>query len=104
MPIVKILPNATFCPEGAEIEVPTLEGREKFNIPEGTQTGTTFTLKQKGVPMVNSNRRGDLIFRVNIETPKGLSDKQKELLRAFAEACGESNYQKKKSFFKKDKK
>ena len=89
---------------GAEIEVPTLEGREKFNIPEGTQTGTTFTLKQKGVPMVNSNRRGDLIFRVNIETPKGLSDKQKELLRAFAEACGESNYQKKKSFFKKDKK
>ena len=54
--------------------------------------------------MVNSNRRGDLIFRVNIETPKGLSDKQKELLRAFAEACGENNYQKKKSFFKKDKK
>ena len=89
---------------GAEIEVPTLEGREKFNIPDGTQTGTTFTLKQKGVPMVNSSRRGDLYFRVNVEIPKGLNEKQKELLRAFADACGESNYQKKKGFFKKDKK
>ena len=89
---------------GAEIDVPTLEGMERFTIPEGTQTGTTFTLRQKGVPMINSSRRGDLIFRVNIETPRGLTDKQKELLRAFAEACGESNYQKKKGFFKKDKK
>ena len=89
---------------GAEIDVPTLEGMEKFTIPEGTQTGTTFTLKQRGVPMINSNRRGDLIFRVNVEVPKGLSEKQKELLRAFAKECGENNYQKKKSFFKKDKK
>ena len=89
---------------GAEIDVPTLEGMERFTIPEGTQTGTTFTLKQKGVPYVNSTRRGDLIFRVNVEIPKGLSEKQKELLRAFAEACGENNYAKKKSFFKKDKK
>ena len=80
---------------GAEIEVPTLEGREKFLIPDGTQTGTTFTMKQKGVPMVNSSRRGDLYFRVNVEIPKGLNEKQKELLRAFADACGESNYQKK---------
>ena len=54
--------------------------------------------------MINSNRRGDLIFRVNVEVPKGLSEKQKELLRAFAKECGENNYQKKKSFFKKDKK
>jgi acyl-CoA synthetase (AMP-forming)/AMP-acid ligase II len=80
------------------------EGREKFTIPEETQTGTTFTLKQKGVPMVNSSRRGDLIFRVNVEVPKSLTEKQKELLRAFAEACGENNYTKKKGFFKKDKK
>ncbi len=86
---------------GAEIEVPTLEGMEKFTIPEGTQTGTTFTLKQRGVPMVNSNRRGDLIFRVNVEIPKSLSEKQKELLRAFAEAMGESPSGKKKGFKKK---
>ena len=89
---------------GAEIEIPTLEGTEKYAIPEGTQTGTTFTLRQRGVPMVNSSRRGDLIFRVNVEVPKGLTEKQKELLREFAKACGESNYQKKKGFGKKDKK
>ncbi len=89
---------------GAEIEVPTLEGTEKYTIPDGTQTGTTFTLKQKGVPMVNSSRRGDLIFRVNVEIPRGLTEKQKDLLRAFANECGESNYVKKNSFFKKHKK
>jgi len=119
--MVSVRPSATFKREGytlycevpitiaeatlgAEIEVPTLEGMEKFTIPEGTQTGTTFTLKQKGVPMINSNRRGDLIFRVNVEVPKGLGEKQKELLRAFAKECGENNYAKKKNFFKKDKK
>ncbi len=89
---------------GAEIEVPTMEGREKFSIPEGTQTATTFSLKGRGVPMVNSNRRGDLYFTVNVEIPRGLNEKQKELLREFAKACGESNYAKKKSFLKKDKK
>ncbi len=89
---------------GAEIEVPTLEGTEKYAIPDGTQTGTTFTIRQKGVPMVNSNRRGDLIFRVNVEIPRGLTEKQKDLLRAFADECGESNYAKKNSFFKKHKK
>ena len=89
---------------GAEIEIPTLEGTEKYNIPDGTQTGTTFTLKNKGVPMVNSNRRGDLIFRVNVEIPRGLTQKQKDLLRAFADECGEGNYAKKNSFFKKHKK
>ncbi len=86
---------------GAEIDVPTLEGNQKFTIPEGTQGGTQFTLRQKGIPYVNnSNRRGDLIFTAVIEIPKGLSDKQKEHMRAFAESCGESNYTKKKSFFK----
>ncbi len=89
---------------GAEIEIPTLEGKQKFSIPEGTQTGTTFSLRQKGVPIVNSSRRGDLYFTVNVEIPKSLNDKQKELLRAFAEACGEGSYPKKKGFMKKDKK
>lgn len=89
---------------GAEIEIPTLEGREKFTIPEGTQTETTFSLRGRGVPIVNSSRRGDLYFTVNVEIPRGLNDKQKEILRQFAEACGENNYAKKKSFFKKDKK
>ena len=87
---------------GAEITVPTLEGNMKYNIPEGTQPGTQFTIRQKGIPFVNnSNRRGDLIFTVNVEIPKGLNEKQKDHMRAFAESCGENNYGKKTGFFKK---
>ena len=87
---------------GAEIDVPTLEGNQKFTIPEGTQGGTRFTLRGKGVPYINnSGRRGDIVFTVNIEIPKGLSDKQKDKMREFAEACGESNYSKKTGFFKR---
>ncbi len=87
---------------GAQIEIPTLEGNERFSIPEGTQTGTQFTLKQKGIPYINnSNRRGDLIFTVVVEVPKGLNEKQKECMRAFAEACKESNYSKRSGFFKR---
>lgn len=86
---------------GAEISIPTLEGEMKYTIPEGTQPGTRFTVKQKGIPYVNnSGKRGDLIFTVNVEVPRGLSGKQKDLLRAFAESCGESNYEKKSKIFK----
>ena len=86
---------------GAEIDIPTLEGTEKYTIPEGTQPGTRFTMRGKGIPYVNSARRGDLIFVVNIEIPKGLSEKQKEQVRAFATDCKESNYGKKSGFFKR---
>ena len=87
---------------GAEIEIPTLEGKQKYTIPEGTQPGSEFVIKQKGIPYVgNANRRGDLIFAVNVEIPKGLNEKQKEHMRAFAESCGNNNYAKKTGFFKK---
>jgi molecular chaperone DnaJ len=87
---------------GAEIDVPTLEGNQKFTIPEGTQPGTQFTLKQKGIPYVNNaGRKGDLVFTVNVEIPKSLNEKQKEYMRAFADACGDSNYSKKSGFFKR---
>lgn len=87
---------------GAEIEVPTLEGKQKFTIPEGTQSGTQFVLKQKGIPHVNnSGRRGDLIFSTIVEIPKGLNEKQKECMRSFAAACNDNVYVKKKNFFKK---
>lgn len=87
---------------GAEIEIPTLEGSEKYTIPEGTQPGTSFTLRGKGIPYVNNpGRRGDLIFTVNVEIPRSLNDKQKEHIRAFAESCGENNYSKKTGFFKR---
>lgn len=87
---------------GAEIDVPTLEGTQKFSIPEGTQPGTQFTLRQKGIPYINNSaKRGDLIFTVIVEIPRGLNEKQKSNMRAFAEACKESNYTKKNGFFKK---
>ena len=87
---------------GAEIDVPTLEGNSKFTVPEGTQPGTEFVLRQKGIPYVNnSNRRGDLIFTVNVEIPKGLNEKQKANMRTFADSCKDSNYAKKHSFFKR---
>ena len=87
---------------GAEIDVPTLEETVKYTIPEGTQPGTRFTMRGKGIPYVNGNgKRGDLIFSVAVEIPKGLTDKQKDAMRAFAESCGESNYAKHKQFFKK---
>ena len=87
---------------GAEIDVPTLEGNQKFTIPEGTQPGTQFTLKQKGMPYINNaSRKGDLIFTVNVEIPKSLNEKQKEHMRAFADACGDNNYSKKSGFFKR---
>ena len=82
---------------GAEIDVPTLEGVRKYKIPEGTQPGTQFTLRQCGVPYVNSpSRRGDLVFTVNIEIPRGLDEKQKDAMRAFADSCGENNYPKRR--------
>ncbi|MBE6599890.1 MAG: molecular chaperone DnaJ [Ruminococcaceae bacterium] len=90
---------------GAEIEIPTLEGTEKFTIPEGTQPDTSFTLRGKGVPYVNNpNRRGDLVFTVKIEIPQKLNSKQKELLEKFAQSCGDGNYTKRTGFFKKFKK
>ncbi|MCC8156856.1 MAG: molecular chaperone DnaJ [Oscillospiraceae bacterium] len=71
---------------GAEIEVPTLDGKVKYTIPEGTQTGTTFRLKGKGIQRLNSSSRGDQYITVVVETPKNMSREQKELLRRFAEA------------------
>ncbi len=86
---------------GAEIDVPTLDGEVKYDIPEGTQPGTQFTLRGKGIQYLNyPNRKGDLIFTTVVEIPKGLSGKQKEHMRAFADSCGENNYKKRTSFFK----
>ena len=67
---------------GAEIEVPTIDGKVKYEIPEGTQTGKEFVLREKGIPEVgNSRRRGNHRFTVVVETPTRLTKEQKELLR-----------------------
>lgn len=86
---------------GAEIDIPTLEGKVKYTIPEGTQSHTQFTLRGKGIQIVNTQKKGDLIFRVIVEVPRGMNSSQKEALRAFAEKCGMNNYAKKDSFLKK---
>ena len=86
---------------GAQISVPTLEGKTTFDIPEGTQTGTTFTIRQKGIPNINGRGRGDLIFKVIVEVPKDLNGAQKDALRKFAELCGKGNYSKREKFFSK---
>lgn len=75
---------------GAEIEVPTLDGKVKLTIPEGTQTGTMFRLKGKGVPYLRSTGRGDQFVTVRVVVPKGLNSNQKEALKAFAESLGET--------------
>ena len=89
---------------GAELEIPTIDGKVKYTIPEGTQTGTVFRLKGKGIPTLNGRGRGDQYVTVTVETPKGLNKEQKEALRRFSETLGENNYEKQKSFFKKFRK
>ena len=86
---------------GAELEIPTIDGKVKYSIPEGTQTGTVFRLKGKGIPVLNGRGLGDQYVTVTIETPRNLNKEQKEALRRFSETLGESNYEKRKSFFKK---
>lgn len=86
---------------GDEIEIPTVHGKVKFKIPAGTQTGTTFRLRGKGAPDINTGRTGDQEVEVEVVTPKKLTDKQKELLKAFAKESGESVKQDDGSFFDK---
>ncbi|MBQ7895952.1 MAG: molecular chaperone DnaJ [Oscillospiraceae bacterium] len=74
---------------GAEIEVPTLDGRVKLTIPEGTQPDTVFRMKGKGIPVLHGNSRGDQFVSIRLKVPKNLNSEQKELLKKFAAAMGE---------------
>ena len=86
---------------GAEIEIPVLGGKtESYTIPEGTETGTVFTMRGKGIPDVNTKRKGDLLITVTVETPKNLTSEQKKILKQFSETLGEKNVGKKRKFFK----
>ena len=87
---------------GAEIQVPTLEGNVPYTIPEGTQTGKEFVIRDKGIPELNnSRRRGDLRFTVVVETPTKLTREQKELLRKLDGSLEQNNSPKGRSFFDK---
>ena len=83
---------------GAEVEVPTLEGDEKLKIPAGTQPGKVFTLRDKGVPYVRRNGRGDQKVIVNVAVPKKLSKEQRELFEQLAESLGTTVQPQEKGF------
>jgi len=85
---------------GAEIEVPTLDGKVKYDLPEGTQTGKSFVLTGKGIPFVNNpKRRGSQIFTVVVETPTRLTKEQKELLQKLDATMDSNGNPKRKKFF-----
>ena len=88
---------------GAELEIPTIDGKVKYDLPEGTQSGTTFRLKGKGIPSLGGRGRGDQYVTVYIETPRNLNKEQKDALKKFAESVGDNNYEERKKFFKKFK-
>lgn len=88
---------------GEELEVPTLEGKVKYKITEGTQSGTIFRLKNRGIQNPKGYGKGDQYVKVVVEIPKNLTDKQKEILKQFAAEGGEEIHEKRKSFFDKVK-
>ena len=88
---------------GADIVVPTLDGKVKFTIHEGTQPGDEFKLKGKGVQRLNYSGRGDQYVKIVVEIPKNLNNSQKEMLKKFEESADENCYKNRKGFFDKVK-
>ena len=85
---------------GGELEIPMVDGtKERYKIPEGTQTGTKFTIRNKGFKSVNSSSVGDFVFTVVVQTPKKLSKEQRELLVELAKTMNEQPPVKKRGFF-----
>ena len=85
---------------GAEIEVPTVDGKVAQKIPEGTQSGTKFRLRGQGIQYLNGRGRGDQYVIVEVEIPKKLNRTQREALKAFEDSLKDDNYEKRKGFFK----
>lgn len=86
---------------GADVVVPTIDGKVQYTVPEGTQSGTTFRLRGKGIPYVGGRGRGDQYVKVNVEIPKKLTRSQREALKAFEDTLKDENYEQRKGFFKK---
>ena len=86
---------------GADVVVPTIDGKVSYTVHAGTQPGDVFKLRGKGIPKLGSRGRGDQYVRVTVEVPKNLSSKQKELLQEFEGTGEDKNYQKRRSFFDK---
>ena len=88
---------------GAEIVVPTVDGKVQYDIPEGTQSGTRFRLRGKGIKYLNGRGRGDQYVTVNVEIPKKITREQRKALEAFEATLKDENYEQRKGFFKKIK-
>lgn len=91
---------------GAELEIPTIDSKVKYTLPAGTQTGTTFRLRGKGIPELRGRGRGDQYVTIRVQVPTSMNAEQKEALRAFAQAMGENVPEESglKGFFDKHKK
>ncbi|WOO41459.1 molecular chaperone DnaJ [Rubellicoccus peritrichatus] len=94
----------TLAALGGTIDVPTLTGKAALKIPSGTQSGTTFRLRGKGMPSLRGSSHGDQLVRVEIEVPKKLNHDQRHKLEEFATACGDADSPVSESFFEKAKK
>ncbi|MGN1080815.1 MAG: molecular chaperone DnaJ [Acutalibacteraceae bacterium] len=88
---------------GAEVTVPTLDGKVKYTIHEGTQPGDVFKLAGKGIQRLGQNGRGNQYVKMTVEVPKSLSGEQKKLIKQLDETMNDSNYKKRKGFFDKFK-
>jgi molecular chaperone DnaJ len=94
----------TLATMGGSIEVPTLFGKAALKIPSGTQSGTTFRLRDKGMPSLRGGRQGDQLVRIHVEVPTALTAEQRRLLEEFARIGGDANEPTSRSFFEKAKK
>jgi molecular chaperone DnaJ len=88
---------------GATVKIPTLEGQATLEIPEGTQTGTSFRVRKKGMPVLNSSARGDLYVEVKVTTPEKLTRQQRELMEQLAATLGQENDPQKRGLLNKMK-
>ena len=88
---------------GVTVKVPAIDDTFDFTIPEGTQTDTEFRIRGKGIQQLGSNNKGDLIFKVRVETPRRLTEKQRELLRQFDGDDNGKQYDQRKNFIDKVK-
>ena len=85
---------------GADVVVPTVDGKVEYTVPEGTQSGTTFRLRGKGIQYLGGRGRGDQYVKVTVEIPKKLTRAQRDALKAFEDSLKDDNYEQRKGFFK----
>ena len=86
---------------GDKITVPTIDGKVEYTLPEGTQSGTTFRLRSKGIQYLNGRGRGDMYVKCDVEIPKKLNKAQRDALKKFEDLMKDDNYEKRKGFFRK---